>query len=102
MRYAPLLSLGYLLCCGCAALGTKSRIPASAPITQIRQVVLITSRISLPTGVTAQQADSVFVENLTNKLSAATGWKVTYRGEVEPFLANMDNFLKTNTAYQAI
>ncbi|WBO83055.1 hypothetical protein [Hymenobacter yonginensis] len=86
---------------GCAALGSKSNFNASVPITGITDVALTTSSVSLPTGVSAQQADSVFVKELATKLATATGWRVTYIGEAEAVLKNANEFFQ-NSRYQAI
>jgi hypothetical protein len=97
------LVLGFLapILSGCAAFGTKTKFNAEAPISTIRHVAFTTSRVALPAGVTAQQADSVFVEEVAAKLAVATGWKVTYIGEADAVISHADELL-SNNSYQAI
>jgi hypothetical protein len=78
----------------CAMLGTKASFGEPNSAVSITRVALTTTRVILPAGVSAQQADSVFVKKLIVKLSAATGWQIQYVGEVEAYLtkglASMD------------
>ncbi|MBF9142231.1 hypothetical protein [Hymenobacter properus] len=76
---------------GCAAFGTKTRFADAGTLPAITRVALVTTKVDMPPGFAGQEADSLFVKALAKELQATTGWQVQYLGDVNTFMANMDN-----------